>query len=92
MRCAPRGENLKQMENKVFLTARGAANYLGFALSYLYKLTSSHKIPFYAPTGKHILFKRSELDEWVNNSRVATEEELITEVQTNIAKKGGKQW
>lgn len=78
------------MDNNNFLTAREAADYLGFALSYLYKLTSTHKVPFYSPTGKHILFKRSELEEWVNNSRVATNDELVTKAQTNIMKKGGK--
>lgn len=78
------------MGNNTFLTAREAANYLGFALSYLYKLTSTHKVPFYIPTGKHILFKRSELEEWVNNSRVATNDELVAKAQTNIMKKGGK--
>ena len=78
------------MGNNNFLTAREAADYLGFALSYLYKLTSTHKVPFYTPTGKHILFKRSELEEWVNNSRVATNDELFAKAQTNIMKKGGK--
>lgn len=78
------------MGNNTFLTAREAADYLGFALSYLYKLTSTHKVPFYSPTGKHILFKRSELEEWVNNSRVTTNDELVAKAQTSIMKKGGK--
>ena len=78
------------MDNNNFLTAREAADYLGFALSYLYKLTSTHKVPFYSPTGKHILFKRLELEEWVYNSRVATNDELVAKAQTNIMKKGGK--
>lgn len=78
------------MDNNNFLTAREAADYLGFALNYLYKLTSTHKVPFYSPTGKHILFKRSELEEWVNNSRVATNDELVAKAQTSIMKKGGK--
>lgn len=82
--------NKRNMNNNNFLTAREAADYLGFALSYLYKLTSTHKVPFYSPTGKHILFKRSELEEWVNNSRVATNDELVAKAQTNIMKKGGK--
>ena len=78
------------MDNNNFLTAREAADYLRFALSYLYKLRSTHKVPFYSPTGKHILFKRTELEEWVNNSRVATNDELVAKAQTNIMKKGGK--
>lgn len=78
------------MEEKEFLTAKETAQYLGMALSYLYKLTSRHKIPYYQPTGKRILFKCAELKEWVNNGRVATDEELITKAQTNIVKRGGK--
>lgn len=42
----------------------------------LYKLTSTHRIPYYKPMGKRIFFKASELDEWVNAGRVPTDQEL----------------
>lgn len=64
------------MIEKEFLTTKEAAAYLGMALSYLYKMTAKKSIPFYTPTGKKIYFKKSELDEWMNSSRVATNEEV----------------
>ena len=59
-----------------YLKAREAAEYIGTTLNYLYKLTSRHKIPYYSPTGRRCLFKREELDAWIEKSRVSTNEEL----------------
>lgn len=72
------------MIQKEFLTTKEAATYLGMALSYLYKMTSKKSIPFYTPTGKKIYFKKSELDEWMNNSRVATNEEVESMAQSSL--------
>lgn len=65
-----------------YLTAQQAAEYLGFKLSYFYHLTADKKIPFHNPTGRKIICKKSELDEWVMSSRVATDEELEQRVNT----------
>lgn len=46
-----------------------ACNYLHFAPSYLYKLTSQQKIPFYKPNGKMLFFNKKELDEWIFQNR-----------------------
>lgn len=59
-----------------YLKAIEAAEYIGTTLNYLYKLTSHHKIPYYSPTGRKCLFKREELDAWIEKSRVSTNEEL----------------
>lgn len=72
------------MIQKEFLTTKEAATYLGMALSYLYKMTSRKSIPFYTPTGKKIYFKKSELDEWMNSSRVATNEEVESMAQSSL--------
>lgn len=65
------------MEAKVYLTMKEAAEYLGTTVNYLYKLTSQqHRIPYYVPNGRKTLFKRAELDEWIEKSRVATDEEI----------------
>ena len=61
---------------KDFMNAAEAANYLSMTKGLLYKLTSTHRIPFYKPMGKRIFFKASELDEWVNAGRVPTNKEL----------------
>lgn len=61
---------------KDFMNAAEAANYLSMTKGLLYKLTSTHRIPFYKPMGKRIFFKASELDDWVNAGRVPTNREL----------------
>lgn len=62
--------------NKDPLTLAEAALYAGVSKSYLYKLTSERKIPFYKPVSKLIFFKRSELDEWLLNNRKPSMMEL----------------
>jgi excisionase family DNA binding protein len=47
------------------LTFKEACAYLGYAPSYLYKLTYRKIIPHYKPTGKMIFFSKNELDEWI---------------------------
>lgn len=62
--------------NKDIMNAAEAASYLSVTKGLLYKLTSTHRIPYYKPMGKRIFFKISELDEWVNAGRVPTDKEL----------------
>ena len=45
-----------------------ACEYLGFAPSYLYKLTCKNIIPHYKPSGKRLYFFKKELDEWILSS------------------------
>ena len=47
------------------LSFKEACAYLGFAPSYLYKLTYRKVIPHYKPTGKMLFFSKCELDEWI---------------------------
>jgi len=58
------------LNSKEILTLEEASKYTGFSCSTLYKLTSAHKIPFYKPAGKVILFEKKELLEWIRKSRV----------------------
>lgn len=69
------------MTEKTFFTMKEAAAYLGIAKSYLYKMTAKKKIPFYTPMGRKIYFKKSELDNWINSCRVATNDEIISKAQ-----------
>ncbi len=55
---------LKRKEDKP-LSFKEACAYLGYAPSYLYKLTSTGKIPNYKPSGKMLFFSKTELDDWV---------------------------
>lgn len=47
------------------LSFKEACAYLGFAPSYLYKLTYRKVIPHYKPSGKMLFFSKCELDEWI---------------------------
>ena len=57
-------ELLKKKDDKP-LTFKEGCTYLGYASSYLYKLTYRKVIPHYKPTGKMIFFSKNELDEWI---------------------------
>ena len=50
--------------------------YIGVSKSNLYKMTASRKIPHYKPAGRYIYFERSELDNWIREGAVKTEEQL----------------
>jgi excisionase family DNA binding protein len=83
-------ESLLTKNNDKPLTFREACTYLGYAPSYLYKLTYKKLIPYYKPTGKMIFFSKNELDEWIfrgsDECRVTSDElkeEKITERDPN---------
>ena len=91
-------EDLQEIKNllqevqgspKEVLTSDEAARYMGISKSYLYKLTMRQQIPHYKPMGKMCYFNRAELENWLQNNRVATDEE-IKERATNYCMKGGK--
>ncbi len=63
-------ENLLKRKDDKPLTFKEACNYLGYAPSYLYKLTYKNIVPHYKPTGKIIFFSKNELDEWIFKSSV----------------------
>lgn len=76
-------QNLQQKE---LLTFEEGCEYLGFKCSYLYKLTSNNEIPYYTPTGRKIIFKKSELTEWALRDRNATREELVEQPLKTIVR------
>lgn len=72
-------EQYSLLAAKNVLTLDDAALLTGLSRSHIYKLTSTHQIPYYKPNGKQIYFDRSELEAWMKQNRVAT----ITEAQQN---------
>ena len=58
--------------NKDVLTSAEAAKFLGFKMSYLYKLTADNRIPFYKPSGGSILFCKQELVDWAKSNPIPT--------------------
>ena len=53
------------LTSKNVLNFEETCEYTGFRASYLYKLTSTGKIPHYKPYGKMIFFRREELEEFL---------------------------
>lgn len=53
------------ISNKEVLTFNEACDYTGISRSYLYKLTSSGKIPHSKPNGKMLFFEKKKLVDWL---------------------------
>lgn len=67
------------VSQKDVLTLDEAAMYTGLSKTYLYKLTASRKIPCWKPHGKMLYFNRGELDAWMLQNPVKTDEQLEAE-------------
>lgn len=63
----------KIWQTKSILTSSEAATYLGISDSYLYKLTSTRKIPHYKPNGKILLFSKEEIEKWALSNKIENE-------------------
>lgn len=73
--------DLLLLQKEVF-TISEVCSYTGFEKSYIYKLTSTRKIPhFKSPGGKNVFFKREEINSWLTQLRVKTTEEIKSEAE-----------
>ena len=72
---------------KKVLTSEEAAKYMGISKSYLYKLTMRQQIPHYKPMGKMCYFNRIELEEWLQNNRIATDDEITQKANNYCMRK-----
>ena len=64
------------LADRDFYTSDEAATYCGVRISTIYSWVHDDLIPHYKPGGR-LLFKRSELREWIESSRIPTHEELL---------------
>ena len=79
------------LSQKNVLTFSEAARYTGFSRSYLYKLTSTGRIPCSKPAGKMIFFDRVELEKWLLNNQAKHEEiENAASTYVTLNRKGKK--
>lgn len=60
---------------KNVLTIEDVALLTGISKSHLYKLTCTRQIPFYKPNGKLMFFDRAEVENWLKQNRVITQDE-----------------
>ena len=62
--------------SKSIYNTNEAAQFLGLSRSYLLKLTSSRRIAYCKPGGKLLVFRKEDLEDYLNRNRIATAEEL----------------
>ena len=65
---------------------KAASQYLGLALSTIYTMTSRREIPHFK-RGRHLMFKRSELDKWVEEGKRKTKREISQEIDDCTARR-----
>ena len=72
------------------LTFEQGCQYLGYAKSYVYKLTSAGILPFSKPNGKSIFFDREKLENWMlsNASKSLAERQIEAATYVSISKGG----
>lgn len=78
-------ELMKRLDRLEVLTLLSAKNVLtleevclltGLAKSTVYKMTANRAIPHYhADGGKHLYFKKDEVEEWLTRNRVSSQTE-----------------
>ena len=84
-------ESINEIKKYTLLAAKNVLNFedvallTGLSKSYLYKLTCSHEIPYYKPSGKQIYFDRNEVEKWLKQNRIATDVEIETKAATYVA-------
>ena len=62
-----------------FITFEAACSYLGVTSGQMYQYTHKKLISYYKPFGKKLYFKKSEINELINASRVAPQEKMLDE-------------
>ena len=69
------------------LSLSEASEFLKLSKSGIYKLTSAKKIPHFVPGGKRIYFKKSDLENWILNSRITPMSEFENDTINYLLKK-----
>ena len=92
-------EKIEKVEKYTLLAAKNVLNFedvallTGLSKSHLYRLTCTHQIPHYKPNGKQLYFDRAEVEAWMKQGKIATDEEVEQRAATYIVtgkQKGGK--
>ncbi len=80
------------LSQKSVLTFDEVAQFTGLSKSYLYKLTSTGRIPHYKPFNKVIYFERPQVEAWLLQNPIKTADEIEKEAvkYVTLNQKGGK--
>jgi len=69
---------------KSILSFDEASKFLNLSKSYLYKLTSSGQIPHYKPQGKMLYFEKLELENWLRQNPIKTNQQVMQEAESRL--------
>lgn len=85
-------ENIEKLltSQKNVLTFTEACGFTGISKTYMYKLTSKNRIPYFKPHGKNIYFSREELEKWLLKNPVKTAEQTEQEAVNHAVLKSKK--
>ncbi len=73
------------MDERKPLSLEEAADFTGLQKSYLYKLTSTGKIPYYRPNGGRVYFKAEDLEAFIFRKRRAADYELSEKAEEMLS-------
>lgn len=68
---------------KSVLDLTEAALFTGFSVGHIYRLTSKKEIPHFKKSRK-LYFKKSELEDWMLENKVASNAEISSEAATYV--------
>lgn len=71
------------MDKEIF-TAKEAALYSGYKLSYIRKLCHLRAIPFSKPRGGKVFFERSALDNFLTQNKITPHSDLEKIASTHV--------
>lgn len=77
----------KMFLNKNILSFDEASEFLNLSKSYLYKLTSANLISHYKPQGKMLYFEKTELEAWLRQNPVKTQNQIELDAQKYVLNK-----
>lgn len=62
-----------------YINAEECAKYLGYSVGTIRNMTSEHKLPHYK-IGRKVVYKKTELQEWIKQFKVATDADIAGRV------------
>lgn len=80
-------EKIALVGAKNVLTLDEVVIVTGLAKGYLYRLTSTQRIPHYKLNGRNLYFKKDEIEAWLMRDRISTQSEIDNKATTYMATK-----
>lgn len=77
-------EKLALLNAKAVINMEEASLLTGFSIGHLYRLTSGRGIPHFKK-GRKVFFNKSELEAWLQDTRVKTQDEIDEEAERYLS-------